>query len=61
VRASYDPFGQPIDPATDAIGALAADDAIPNTSPGARSDSYRPNDAYPGTINRIVLHPNTQQ
>ncbi|WP_309615877.1 hypothetical protein [Salinibacterium sp.] len=34
VRASHDPFGQPIDPATDAIGALAADEAIPNTIPG---------------------------
>jgi hypothetical protein len=33
-RASCDPFGQPIDPTTGAIGTLAADDAIPNTSPG---------------------------
>ena len=34
VRASYDPFGQPIDPVTGAIGTTAADDAIPTTSPG---------------------------
>ncbi|MEP6479351.1 MAG: FG-GAP-like repeat-containing protein, partial [Rhodoglobus sp.] len=34
VRAAYDPFGQPIDPATGNIGTTAADDAIANTSPG---------------------------
>ncbi len=34
VRASYDPFGQPIDPVTGRIGTLAADDAVPDTSPG---------------------------
>jgi len=34
VRASYDPFGQPIDPVTGAIGTITADDALPNTSPG---------------------------
>jgi len=34
VRASYDPFGQPIDPVTGAIGTITADDGIPTTSPG---------------------------
>ncbi|MEQ1736974.1 MAG: hypothetical protein ABL886_11305, partial [Rhodoglobus sp.] len=34
VRASYDPFGQPIDPTTGDIGTAAADDAVPDTSPG---------------------------
>jgi RHS repeat-associated protein len=40
VRASYYPFGQPIDSATGAIGTLAADDAIPNTSPGDADYGY---------------------
>lgn len=34
VRASYDPFGQPIDPVTGDIGTLTADDAVPDTLPG---------------------------
>ncbi|MEQ1737660.1 MAG: hypothetical protein ABL886_14800, partial [Rhodoglobus sp.] len=34
VRASYDPFGQPIDPITGDIGTAVADDAVPDTSPG---------------------------
>jgi len=33
-RASYDPFGQPIDPVTGNIGTAAADDSIANNSPG---------------------------
>jgi len=33
-RFSYDPFGQPIDPATGDIGTLTVDDAVPNTLPG---------------------------
>ncbi|MEP6482136.1 MAG: hypothetical protein ABJA94_09040, partial [Rhodoglobus sp.] len=33
-RAAYDPFGQPIDPATGDIGTIAADDAITDTAPG---------------------------
>ena len=34
VRASFDPFGQPIDPVTGDIGTQAADDAITDTTPG---------------------------
>ena len=30
VRVSYDPFGQPVDPVTGAIGTAVADDAIPD-------------------------------
>jgi len=33
-RASYDPFGQPIDPITGNIGTSTADDSIPDTLPG---------------------------
>jgi RHS repeat-associated protein len=32
--ANYDPFGQPIDPATGAIGTTTADQAIADNSPG---------------------------
>lgn len=31
---SYDPFGQPVDPATGDIATGAADDAVPNAQPG---------------------------
>lgn len=34
LRASYDPFGQPIDPVTGAIGSRDADDAVPDNAPG---------------------------
>jgi RHS repeat-associated protein len=34
VRASFDPFGQPIDPVTGDIGTEAADDAVIDTTPG---------------------------
>ena len=33
-RASFDPFGQPIDPVTGDIGTAVADDAVTDTSPG---------------------------
>jgi RHS repeat-associated protein len=33
-RARYDPFGQPVDPATGNIGTAAADDSILDNSPG---------------------------
>ncbi|MGV8884364.1 MAG: RHS repeat-associated core domain-containing protein [Microbacteriaceae bacterium] len=39
-RASYDPFGQPIDPATGDIGTTAADDAVTDTSPGDADYSW---------------------
>ena len=38
VRASYDPFGQPIDPATGLIGTVTADDAVPDTVSGSDAD-----------------------
>jgi len=34
VRSMFDPFGQPIDPATGRIGTTAADDAVLDTTPG---------------------------
>jgi RHS repeat-associated protein len=38
-HASYDPFGQPIDPTTGNIGTTTADDAVPNTSNGNNADN----------------------
>jgi RHS repeat-associated protein len=40
VRASYDPFGQPIDPVTGLIGTTTADDAVPDTVPGDADYSW---------------------
>lgn len=40
VRASYDPFGQPVDPVSGLIGTLAADDAVPDTVPGDADYSW---------------------
>ncbi|WBU36908.1 RHS repeat-associated core domain-containing protein [Homoserinibacter sp. YIM 151385] len=37
-RATYDPFGQPIDPVTGRIGTSAADDAGPDTIGGSDAD-----------------------
>ena len=37
-RASFDPFGQPIDPVTGRIGTLAADDAVGDTIEGSSAD-----------------------
>jgi len=34
VRATYDPFGQPIDSVTGCIGTLTADDSVADNSPG---------------------------
>jgi RHS repeat-associated protein len=39
-RATYDPFGQPIDPTTGSIGTVAADDAVADTSPGEADYSW---------------------
>jgi RHS repeat-associated protein len=39
-RFSYDPFGQPIDPVTGAIGTAAADDAVPNNLPGDADNAF---------------------
>jgi len=38
-HASYDPFGQPIDPVTGNIGTTTADDAVPDTSNGNQADN----------------------
>jgi len=38
-HASYDPFGQPIDPVTGNIGTTSADDAVPDTSNGNQADN----------------------
>ncbi len=38
-HASYDPFGQPIDPTTGNIGTTTADDKVPDTSNGNQADN----------------------
>nr|WP_279432413.1 RHS repeat-associated core domain-containing protein [Labedella gwakjiensis] len=37
-RAVYDPFGQPVDPATGTVGTAVADDAVPENVSGADAD-----------------------
>jgi hypothetical protein len=39
-RASFDPFGQPVDPETGEIGTPAADDAVVDTTPGDADLSF---------------------
>jgi RHS repeat-associated protein len=39
-RASYDPFGQPLNPVTGELGTLAADDSVADTSPGQADYSW---------------------
>lgn len=39
-RATYDPFGQPIDPTTGDIGTTAADDAVADTAPGEADHAW---------------------
>jgi RHS repeat-associated protein len=39
-RASYDPFGQPIDPVSGNIGTTTADDAVADTSPGEADHAW---------------------
>ncbi|MDO8122554.1 RHS repeat-associated core domain-containing protein [Isoptericola sp. b490] len=38
--SGYDPFGQPLDPATGAIGTTSADDAVPDTRTGTADDAW---------------------
>jgi len=40
VRASYDPFGQPIDPVAGVIGSAGADDAIPDLLEGENDPGW---------------------
>ena len=40
VRSVFDPFGQPVDPVTGAIGTMTADDAVAETTPGDADLAY---------------------
>jgi RHS repeat-associated protein len=51
VRASFDPFGQPIDPVTGNLGTLTADDATANTVNGSDA-SY----AWLGSHEKLYEH-----
>ena len=51
VRASFDPFGQPIDPVTGNLGTLIADDATANTVNGSTA-SY----AWLGSHEKLYEH-----
>jgi RHS repeat-associated protein len=53
-RASYDPFGQPIDPTTGLIGTTAADDAVPDTIGDADVDH-----AWVGGHRKLYEHQGT--
>ena len=60
VRASYDPFGQPIDPVTGDIGTTTADDAVPDTITGSDADyawvgGHRKLYEHQGTIAAIEM------
>ncbi len=60
MRASYDPFGQPIDPVTGLIGTTTADDAVPDTVAGADADyswvgGHRKLYEHQGTIAAIQM------
>jgi len=50
-HASYDPFGQPIDPATGNIGTTSADDAVPDTSNGNQADN-----GWVGSAQKLYEH-----
>ncbi len=39
-RSRFDPFGQPIDPDSYAIGSIRADDSVADTSPGDADDAW---------------------
>ena len=53
-HASYDPFGQPIDPSTGNIGTTTADDAVPDTSNGNQADN-----GWVGVAQKLYEHPGT--
>lgn len=53
-HASYDPFGQPIDPVTGNVGTTPADDAVPDTSNGGQADS-----AWVGSAQKLYEHVGT--
>ena len=59
VRASYDPFGQPLDPVTGTIGTTTADDTIPTTSPGEADYGWvggaRKLTEHQGTISTVEM------
>ncbi|MCS0499777.1 RHS repeat-associated core domain-containing protein [Protaetiibacter mangrovi] len=50
-RASYDPFGQPVDPGTGEVGTTAADDAVPDTVSGSDADY-----AWAGGARKLYEH-----
>jgi len=50
-HASYDPFGQPIDPSTGNIGTTSADDAVPDTSNGTNADN-----GWVGSAQKLYEH-----
>ena len=50
-HASYDPFGQPIDPSTGNIGTTTGDDAVPDTSNGNSAD-----DGWVGSHQKLYEH-----
>jgi RHS repeat-associated protein len=53
-RATYDPFGQPIDPATGQIGTTTADDAVPDTITDSDADY-----AWVGGARKLYEHHGT--
>jgi RHS repeat-associated protein len=53
-HASYDPFGQPIDPVTGNIGTTTGDDAVPDNSNGAKAD-----DGWVGSHQKLYEHAGT--
>ncbi|HEY0228332.1 MAG TPA: RHS repeat-associated core domain-containing protein [Mycobacterium sp.] len=53
-HASYDPFGQPIDPGTGNIGTTTTDDAVPDTSNGTGADN-----AWVGAAQKLYEHTGT--
>ena len=50
---AYDPFGQPVDPVTGAIGTTVADDAVPDNAPGSLDN------AWVGSNQKLYAHTGT--